>query len=208
MRMQLSTVFAYNFFFQAEDGIRDADVTGVQTCALPISAIEILTLILLFGEKALFDTDPFRLILTQLSEGKDDVRQLFLRESVEEIGLILLRIRSLFEQITVSGLLYSCIVTCGKLIELDTGFASDLRKCTELDETVAPYAGIRCTTCQILVSEVLENDPLILSCAIEYMILYTEHFTYSPRFCDILLFVGSETGILPELTREGVPLPP
>src|SRR3989442_10237585 len=26
----------YFFFFQAEDGIRDADVTGVQTCALPI----------------------------------------------------------------------------------------------------------------------------------------------------------------------------
>src|SRR6266699_6533366 len=25
------------FFFLAEDGIRDADVTGVQTCALPIS---------------------------------------------------------------------------------------------------------------------------------------------------------------------------
>src|SRR5215813_14029546 len=28
----------YLFFFQAEDGIRDADVTGVQTCALPIFA--------------------------------------------------------------------------------------------------------------------------------------------------------------------------
>ena len=27
------------FFFQAEDGIRDYDVTGVQTCALPISAL-------------------------------------------------------------------------------------------------------------------------------------------------------------------------
>src|SRR5437773_11343447 len=26
------------FFFQAEDGIRDRDVTGVQTCALPIFA--------------------------------------------------------------------------------------------------------------------------------------------------------------------------
>src|SRR6266487_4642339 len=26
------------FFFQAEDGIRDGRVTGVQTCALPISA--------------------------------------------------------------------------------------------------------------------------------------------------------------------------
>src|SRR5690606_40408263 len=28
----------YCFFFQAEDGIRDFHVTGVQTCALPISA--------------------------------------------------------------------------------------------------------------------------------------------------------------------------
>src|SRR5437773_4349789 len=27
------------FFFQAEDGIRDRDVTGVQTCALPISSV-------------------------------------------------------------------------------------------------------------------------------------------------------------------------
>src|SRR2546430_12698173 len=28
------------FFFQAEDGIRDLTVTGVQTCALPISVVE------------------------------------------------------------------------------------------------------------------------------------------------------------------------
>src|SRR5256885_6222627 len=28
--------FFYFFFFQAEDGIRDYKVTGVQTCALPI----------------------------------------------------------------------------------------------------------------------------------------------------------------------------
>src|SRR5260370_17800289 len=30
-------IFWYFFFFQAEDGIRDSSVTGVQTCALPIS---------------------------------------------------------------------------------------------------------------------------------------------------------------------------
>src|SRR5258706_11176136 len=29
--------FFFFFFFQAEDGIRDWSVTGVQTCALPIS---------------------------------------------------------------------------------------------------------------------------------------------------------------------------
>src|SRR5690606_21260193 len=32
-----STSHAASFFFQAEDGIRDFHVTGVQTCALPIS---------------------------------------------------------------------------------------------------------------------------------------------------------------------------
>src|SRR5205823_11547138 len=31
------------FFFQAEDGIRDKLVTGVQTCALPISTTAIYT---------------------------------------------------------------------------------------------------------------------------------------------------------------------
>src|SRR3989442_11558067 len=35
MYMSLQCV-VFLFFFQAEDGIRDADVTGVQTCALPI----------------------------------------------------------------------------------------------------------------------------------------------------------------------------
>src|SRR3989441_13253209 len=32
------TTVVFFFFFQAEDGIRDKLVTGVQTCALPISA--------------------------------------------------------------------------------------------------------------------------------------------------------------------------
>src|SRR5690606_1220025 len=31
----------FNFFFQAEDGIRYFHVTGVQTCALPISIIDL-----------------------------------------------------------------------------------------------------------------------------------------------------------------------
>src|SRR5437868_14533538 len=40
--MASSCIFAscfsiFFFFFQAEDGIRDRNVTGVQTCALPIS---------------------------------------------------------------------------------------------------------------------------------------------------------------------------
>src|SRR2546427_11945111 len=32
-------IVIFFFFFQAEDGIRDLTVTGVQTCALPISVV-------------------------------------------------------------------------------------------------------------------------------------------------------------------------
>src|SRR6266478_6738803 len=35
----LFDIIVFFFFFQAEDGIRDLTVTGVQTCALPISAM-------------------------------------------------------------------------------------------------------------------------------------------------------------------------
>src|SRR5215213_11027160 len=35
--MELHVCMVFFFFFQAEDGIRDWSVTGVQTCALPIS---------------------------------------------------------------------------------------------------------------------------------------------------------------------------
>src|SRR2546426_2232567 len=33
------------FFFQAEDGIRDYKVTGVQTCALPIYCVSVVPLL-------------------------------------------------------------------------------------------------------------------------------------------------------------------
>src|SRR2546430_13701146 len=48
------------FFFQAEDGIRDLTVTGVQTCALPIS----------FGEERLERVDNTT-SLRKLAEWKD-----------------------------------------------------------------------------------------------------------------------------------------
>src|SRR2546429_1664779 len=35
----ISCSMLFFFFFQAEDGIRDVAVTGVQTCALPISSL-------------------------------------------------------------------------------------------------------------------------------------------------------------------------
>src|SRR3989475_9698470 len=38
MEMKLIRISLF-FFFQAEDGIRDLTVTGVQTCALPISSV-------------------------------------------------------------------------------------------------------------------------------------------------------------------------
>src|SRR5690606_40837119 len=46
------------FFFQAEDGIRDFHVTGVQTCALPI--------LVMLAEQGLVDPGSARKILAAL----------------------------------------------------------------------------------------------------------------------------------------------
>src|SRR5207249_8558835 len=41
VRADLVLLVYFFFFFQAEDGIRDRNVTGVQTCALPIFDLEL-----------------------------------------------------------------------------------------------------------------------------------------------------------------------
>src|SRR5437762_6066574 len=46
----MSLTYAF-FFFQAEDGIRDTSVTGVQTCALPISHRSDQLLLQRYGQK-------------------------------------------------------------------------------------------------------------------------------------------------------------
>src|SRR2546422_6752947 len=60
----LHSAFVFFFFFQAEDGIRDVAVTGVQTCALPIS-IE----------------DPARVIFKSCTLERSTVRELQTRSS-------------------------------------------------------------------------------------------------------------------------------
>src|SRR5256886_12456850 len=54
------------FFFQAEDGIRDLTVTGVQTCALPISARHLPDVLkkVLDGASQAGDGGGYRLHLT------------------------------------------------------------------------------------------------------------------------------------------------
>src|SRR5690606_33348966 len=70
--------YIFYFFFQAEDGIRDFHVTGVQTCALPISIstdvmlkfcqrfLLVLILILIFEIIDLIEDDPMLRTVPQI----------------------------------------------------------------------------------------------------------------------------------------------
>src|SRR5690625_6725418 len=57
------------FFFQAEEGIRDGHMTGVQTCALPISADSVIWLFMAGGMAHTETFDPKR--YTPFSEEMD-----------------------------------------------------------------------------------------------------------------------------------------
>src|SRR5260370_17111761 len=78
------------FFFQAEDGIRDSSVTGVQTCALPISHIE-RALIELLG-------DVGRKLHTGRSRNDQIVTdvKLWAREAIDEIDSRLRELQAAF----------------------------------------------------------------------------------------------------------------
>src|SRR5215467_15025736 len=96
--------FFFFFFFQAEDGIRDYKVTGVQTCALPISAVADLAELRLdylrdldfsspSGLQLLLDRKPLPAIITcrSIEEGgnqkiDDDLRIPLLVEGARKLA--------------------------------------------------------------------------------------------------------------------------
>src|SRR5476651_1179467 len=70
----VSRIRVCSFFFQAEDGIRDIGVTGVQTCALPISRG---AAILAAAERGLpvFEYAPTRIKQATVGRGNADKNQ-------------------------------------------------------------------------------------------------------------------------------------
>src|SRR5437868_13472717 len=91
----MSMHISFCFFFQAEDGIRDRNVTGVQTCALPISLaahVAFVSMIAVLGWRA----------LTEPADVSDKAERLFVNGSVE-IGRASCRER--VEVLEVAGVL-------------------------------------------------------------------------------------------------------
>src|SRR5207248_3915011 len=70
-------LFFFFFFFQAEDGIRDRTVTGVQTCALPIfdvapPLLELGVLVLQIEVRTFEPALGLREVLGHVVEGIDE----------------------------------------------------------------------------------------------------------------------------------------
>src|SRR4051794_41697645 len=69
------TMCRHIFFFQAEDGIRDGRVTGVQTCALPIFELE-PALYSLINLKVVFQFDSkYSLALYEILQRRSEERR-------------------------------------------------------------------------------------------------------------------------------------
>src|SRR5690349_25119224 len=70
------------FFFQAEDGIRDLYVTGVQTCALPICVFAIL-LEAMPAAAAAYVRERVDVLIYGIGAGPEEIGRASCRERVE-----------------------------------------------------------------------------------------------------------------------------
>src|SRR5207245_4242732 len=85
-------LLSLSFFFQAEDGIRDATVTGVQTCALPIYPQELRQLgeegpLPAIGHGPAHGPDPPAAHLCWLRRSRHRRRSSVRRHGAEEAGV-------------------------------------------------------------------------------------------------------------------------
>src|SRR5256885_13974935 len=78
--IKIKVLSSFFFFFQAEDGIRDYKVTGVQTCALPI---------LKLVARALRD-GGVEVIYTGLHQTPEQIVETAIQEDVDAVGISIL----------------------------------------------------------------------------------------------------------------------
>src|SRR3712207_5949173 len=80
-------MFRFFIFFQAEDGIRDIGVTGVQTCALPIYDLERLVM-----EKPQVGLKVMSVLSERLSLAEDRMEDIALKEVPARLASFILQL--------------------------------------------------------------------------------------------------------------------
>src|SRR5258707_6779660 len=70
-KLRRNSVCELVFFFQAEDGIRDIGVTGVQTCALPILDRRLATREFLAGAYSIADMAAYPWVVPHEAQGQN-----------------------------------------------------------------------------------------------------------------------------------------
>ena len=121
------------------------------------SAVEILALRMSLRMKAKLHIYFAHLFLGHLPKRKEGRAKLSLAESIEKVALVLDGVNSPLQAESSVLFLDSGIVACCELVELQPRLPCILHHCPELDLLVAPDAGIRCVSTQILFSEVPQN---------------------------------------------------
>ena len=118
--------------------------------------------------------------LAEIAQRKDDMRQFFLIQMVEHIGLILIMIHSPTQTINTFLIpIDACIVPRRDILCTDVFCRAE--KPPELDVVIADNARIGRTPVEIRIEEIVNNGMLKGFGKIYDLMRYTEHIRHTPR---------------------------
>ena len=133
--------------------------------------------------------------LGAVAEREERVRELFLREAVEKVALVLRRVRRALHGVPSVTAHDARVVSGGESLEVKAGFARETRQEPELHARVAEHAGVWGTSGKRGLAEVVQHVALVGVRAVNRAVGDAETLRERGGLRDVEFLARAETGV-------------
>ena len=162
---------------------------------VPVAGVEVLRIGFVRHVESVRTRVGAHLLFGETTEGKERVRELFLREAVEEIALVLAFVRRALYGETPVAAHDARVVSGGEGLEVESALPRETRQEAELHARVAEHAGVGGASGKGGLAEVVQHVALVGVRAVEHAVFDAEAFREGCGLCDVEFLARAEAGV-------------